>query len=177
MKFVFFLSAPFLAFTLACTPVENPPPQPLQQPAPNLFTNGEIETTATGQCFTRTAPPTRTRIVAEQVLVTPGVRADDGSYSSPPIFRNQTRPVTEPIGEGMRFQTLCPPEYTPDRVATLQRALKARLAYNGPITSVLDAPTRAAIQTFQRPQGFDSPLIQRSIAETLGIVSLVRNSP
>jgi peptidoglycan hydrolase-like protein with peptidoglycan-binding domain len=84
--------------------------------------------------------------------------------------------VTEPIGEGTRFETLCPPEYTSERVATLQRALKARLAYNGPITSLLDADTRAAVQAFQAPSGIDSPLIQRGVAETLGIVSLDRAS-
>lgn len=175
MKLRPILTAPLLCAALACTPVPPPSePVPALPPVQNLITDGEIETTVSGQCFARTAPPTRTRIIEEQVLVTPGVRGEDGTFTSPPIFRNQTRPVTEPIGEGTRFETLCPPEYTPERVATLQRALKARLAYNGPITSVLDAGTRAAIQAFQTPQGFDSPLIQRGIAETMGIVSLDR---
>lgn len=169
-----FLIAPALGIAVACTPVDQPVPAPA--PAPNLITAGEIETTASGECFARTAPPTRTRIIEEQVLVTPGIRGDDGQFTSPPIFRNQTRPVTEPVGEGSRFQTLCPPEYTRERIATLQRALKARLAYNGPITGVLDAGTRAAIKAFQTPQGIDSPLIQRGIAETLGVVSLNRST-
>jgi len=160
---------PLLTFVWACTPVATPDLSPIP---PALITDGEIETTATGQCFTRSAPATHTRIVEEQVLVAPAVLASDGSVESPPIFRNQTRPVTEPMGEGTRFQTLCPPEYTPDRIATLQRALKARLAYNGPITGELDDPTRDAIRAYQAPQGYDSPLIQRGIAETLGLVSL-----
>ena len=84
--------------------------------------------------------------------------------------------VEEVIEEGTRFETLCPFEYTPERLMTLQRALKARLAYNGPITGVLDAGTRAAIKAFQTPQGIDSPLIQRGIAETLGVVSLNRST-
>lgn len=159
----------------SCTTSEPPAPPPAPTVA-QLVATGEIETTVTGQCFTVTAPPTRTRIVSEQVMVTPGVRAPDGSFETPPIFRNQTRPVEEPIGEGTRFETLCPPEYTPERIATLQRALKARLAYNGPITGALDGPTRAAIQAFQVDEGFDSPLIARRLAETLGIVALGRDA-
>ena len=60
--------------------------------------------------------------------------------------------------------------------ATLQRALKARLAYDGPITSVLDAPTRAAIRAFQAPQGFDSDELARVIAERIGIVPVARTT-
>lgn len=167
----------FAALTAACTTPE-PTPDTDVPPVPvaNLIAEGEIDTTASGQCFARTAPPTRTRIVEEQIMIAPGVREPDGSFSQPPIFRNQTRPVTEPIGEGTRFETLCPPEYTPERIATLQRALKARLAYSGPITSVLDGPTRAAIQAFQVDQGFDSPLIARQLAETLGVVALGRDA-
>ncbi|MBB5722727.1 hypothetical protein FHS72_002357 [Loktanella ponticola] len=170
MTLRFLTTIPLLTLALACTPVDDP------VVAPVLITKGEIETTADGQCFARTAPATRTRIIEEQVLVTHAITDADGTITSPPIFRNQTRPVTDAVGQGTRFQTLCPPEYTPDRIATLQRALKARLAYNGPITSVLDAETRDAIQAFQTPQGYDSPLIQRGIAETLGIVSLDRDT-
>jgi hypothetical protein len=176
MKPVCIISVPLLILVAACTPVADPDVPMPATPTQNLITEGEIETSATGQCFARTDPPTRTRIVEEQILITPGIKNDAGEFTSPPIFRNQTRPVTEAIGQGTQFETLCPPEYTPERVATLQRALKARLAYNGPITSVLDAGTRAAIQAFQASQGFNSPLIQRGIAETLGIVSLDRTT-
>ena len=169
------LTAGLLALVAGCTtPAPKDPAPDAATPVQNLVAAGEIETTVSGQCFARTAPPTRTRIVEEQVLVTPGIRAPDGSFSSPPIFRNQTRPVTEPVGEGTRFETLCPPEYTADRIATLQRALKARLAYTGPITSTLDGPTRDAIRAFQVDRGFDSPLIERGLAEMLGIVALDR---
>lgn len=172
MKSVFLLPVVMLTLVLGCTT----PPPTTPTAVQNVITEGEIEATATGQCFARTSPPTLTRILEEQILITPGIKGDDGTFTSPPIFRNQTRPVTETIGQGTRFETLCPPEYTPERVATLQRALKARLAYNGPITSVLDAGTRAAIRALQSVQGFDSPLIQRGIAETLGIVSLDRTN-
>lgn len=169
-----FIAAPLLFFAMACTQVESPLTGNPTQPQQNIISEGEIETTASGQCFARAAPPTRTRIIEEQILVTPGIKADDGTFLSPPIFRNQTRPVAEPIGEGTRFETLCPPEYTSERVATLQRALKVRLAYSGPITSVLDADTRAAIRALQLTQGIDSPLIERSLAEMFGIVALDR---
>ena len=102
----------------------------------------------------------------------PARTSPDGSITFPPVFRNADRPVTEFVATGIEFETLCPEEFTPARVSTLQRALKARLAYSGPITGVYDTATQQAVQAFQKPSGFDSPQIARAIAIDLGVVSL-----
>ena len=142
-------------------------------PAPPAPTSGTVQDTAElpGRCYARTAPQTITTIATEQVMVLPETVSPDGSITSPPVFRNEDRPVTRVVDEGMNFETLCPDELTPERVATLQRALKARLAYTGPISGAYDADTQAAVQAFQQPQGFDSPQIARTIALQLGIVA------
>jgi hypothetical protein len=123
-----------------------------------------------GVCFAQTAPQLSTRIVTRQVEVVPAVTAADGTVQTPPVFRNQTGPVTEEVAPGTRFATLCPDELTPERVATLQRALKARLAFNAPITGVYDAATSTAVQAFQVPLGIDSPELARSLAQRLGLI-------
>ncbi len=126
------------------------------------------------RCFARTPPRQATRIVTEQVMVLPERTSPDGSITSPPVFREQSRPVTETVGEGVEFETLCPAELTEERIATLQRALKARLAYDGPVTGVYDGPTQEAVQAFQKPSGFDSPDIARVTAEQLGVIAARR---
>lgn len=152
------------------TPQRDPQPAQIQRP-PIPF--GTTETTAAGVCFAQAAPETQTRIVSEQVEIVPAVLAADGRVIAPPVFRERSRPATEIIRDGERFETLCPADYTPDRVRTLQRALTVRQAYNGPITGTLDEGTRAAIRAFQAAQGIDSPQLKRSVAETLGIVPVV----
>ena len=131
---------------------------------------GTIEATAAGVCFAQAAPKTQTRIITEQIEIVPAVLGPDGDVLTPPVYRDQSRPATEVVQPGERFEAVCPADFTPDRVRTLQRALMARQAYAGPITGVMDAPTGAAIRQFQAAQGLDSPNLKREIAERLGIV-------
>ncbi|MEL6641140.1 MAG: peptidoglycan-binding domain-containing protein [Pseudomonadota bacterium] len=154
------------ALLLGCTQPPAPPPnvEPTFVDPPPTVENG---------CFAKTAPQTVTKIITEQVLVLPESVSPDGSITSPPVFREQSRPVSETIDDGTRFETLCPHELTEERIATLQRALKARLAYDGPITGLYDTATKEAVQAFQRPSGFDSPDIARVIAAQLGVVAAV----
>ncbi|MEJ6398311.1 peptidoglycan-binding domain-containing protein [Yoonia sp. 208BN28-4] len=132
---------------------------------------GEIETTVDGQCFARMDQPTETSIIEELELVIPETTDAEGNVTAPPVYRTITRPQTLAIGEGERFETLCPPAYTPERVATLQRALRVRGAYAGPINGTLDTATGAAIRQFQRPDGIKSNLIEIDIARRLGVVA------
>lgn len=132
---------------------------------------GEIETRSDGRCFARMDQPTRTTIVEELELVIPETRDANGVVTAPPVYRTITRPQTAVVGEGLRFETLCPPEYTPDRVATIQRALRVRGAYAGPINGTLDAATGNAIRQFQQPQGIQSDVIGLDVARDLGVVA------
>jgi len=163
-----------LSSAMACAPAPDAPPTAVPAAAPPesqvLQSENGVETLATGACVARTAPRTATVVISEQVEVAPAVLAPDGTVISEAIFRNQTRPVEEVLDEGTRFETLCPFEYTPERLMTLQRALKARLVYTGPITGVMDDATRAAIQEVQAPLGFDSPILERGTAQIFGII-------
>ena len=162
----------------ACTPaddVQGDGPRagarpPAQGDTQVLQSENGIETLATGACVARTAPRETTTVISETVEVAPAVVAPDGQVISEAVFRNQTRPVVEVLDAGTRFETLCPFEITPERVMTLQRALQARLVYQGPVTGVLDEATGRAIQAFQAPLGFDSPILERGTAQVLGII-------
>ncbi len=79
--------------------------------------------------------------------------------------------------EETAFRVPCPELMTNDFIATLQRALAARGHYDGPITGQADNATRSAVRTFQRTQGFDSPILTLQTAQRLGLlpVDIVQN--
>ena len=70
----------------------------------------------------------------------------------------------------VHIRTPCPEDVTPDFVASVQRALKARGYYLDPVTGAMDAPTLDAIRRFQEPLGLDSPVLSLAGAKTLGLV-------
>ncbi|MCC5959263.1 MAG: peptidoglycan-binding protein [Rhodobacteraceae bacterium] len=76
------------------------------------------------------------------------------------------------IIEEVAFRVPCPEHMTTDFIATLQRALNARGHYDGPITGRADGQTRAAVQKFQRAQGFDSPILTLDTAQHLGLLPI-----
>ena len=69
------------------------------------------------------------------------------------------------------FETPCRSEMTPEFVASLQRALKVRGHYQGPISGEMTARTRRAIRSFQKPQGLDSAILSKAAARQLGLVA------
>jgi peptidoglycan hydrolase-like protein with peptidoglycan-binding domain len=63
---------------------------------------------------------------------------------------------------------------TPEFVASVQRALKVRALYRGPISGQMDSRTRAAIRAFQAPDGLDSGILSLDAARKLGLVAVER---
>lgn len=150
-------------------PVDDAPPDQV-----GLISLGEISTGADGRCFARQDGVTQTTVVTELVEVEPAVRDRNGVVVTPAIFRNITRPQTVQVAEGAPFETVCPQIYTPDFVATLQRALIVRRGYDGDVTGLMDEATSVAVQRFQRDRGIDSPLLEIGVARELGLVAIPR---
>lgn len=144
---------------------------PEATPVP-LVSFGDIETDASGRCFATEIRPQQFRSVTQQVLVVPEERDRNNVLINAAIYRNESRQERVPTAPGMRFETLCPPLFTAERVATLQRALAARGAYAGTVSGQLDAATQAAIQRFQIPTGLNSPHLAIATARSLGLISV-----
>ncbi|MGP9790421.1 peptidoglycan-binding domain-containing protein [Roseinatronobacter sp. NSM] len=70
------------------------------------------------------------------------------------------------------FRVPCPEQMTTEFIATLQRALHARGQYDGPITGQADSQTRAAVQRFQKSNGFDSPILTLETAQNFGLLPI-----
>lgn len=123
-----------------------------------------------GACWQADIRPAVIETTTEQVLVRPEAIAADGT-PTPAVFATETRQEIVQDRGTVWFRTPCAAEMTPEFIATLQRALKARGLYLLPLTGALDAPTREAIRRYQRARGLDSDHLSLAAARDLGIIA------
>lgn len=129
---------------------------------------------ALGTCWGKTISPAVVQTVTTQVQVKPAKVNTDGTIGAPPKYRTETsQEIVSPRTDNW-FETPCAEALTPELIATLQRALFARGLYAGSISGELNAETRAAVQTFQRPTGLDSPVLSLDTARKLGLIAVPR---
>jgi hypothetical protein len=154
----------------ACVPV------PHTQPDNVLIDMGQIETRTDGRCIARDTAPAVIETVTLQEIDQPELRGADGAITRPASFRTVTRQQIVRERADIRFETVCPQNYTVEFVSTLQRALKVRRFYNGDITGTLDRTTGTAVRNFQRDIGPDTALLSIAAARKLGIVALSKDA-
>jgi hypothetical protein len=123
-----------------------------------------------GGCFATDPTPAVIETTIEDVLVSPAVVGTDGSITSPAQFRSVTRQNIVQERRDVRFKTPCPPVMDEAFLATLQRALKARGHYSGPINSTMDEQTTAAIRSYQSANGLNSAVLSMATARALGLL-------
>ncbi len=124
-----------------------------------------------GACWAQDSSPAVIETVTEQVQVSPEQRAEDGSLLAPATYRTKTATRMVRDRETVWFRAPCPDEMTPDFIASLQRALKARGYFLAPLTGVLDTATIDALRRFQTERGLDSRQLSLGAARDLGLVT------
>lgn len=122
-----------------------------------------------GACWEADITPAIIETVTEQVQVSAEERDAAGKVITPATFRTETRQSIAREREVVYFRAPCPAELTIDFVGSLQRALKARGIYKGPLTGQIDAETSEAIRRFQAERGLDSPRLSLGAARELGL--------
>lgn len=127
-----------------------------------------------GTCWGKQVTPAIVETVTEQIMLQPAEVMADGTVTQPAIFKTETRQAILRERTATWFQTPCATEQTPDFIASLQRALKVRSLYRGPISGDMDARTRAAIRAYQKSQGLDSGILSLAAARKLGLVAIER---
>ncbi|MCE0504346.1 peptidoglycan-binding protein [Roseivivax sp. GX 12232] len=125
-----------------------------------------------GGCYATERVPAVYAQVPGQVQVVQAERDAEGNVTAPPVYRNTLVPKLVRPREEMRFPAPCPPVFTPEFIASVQRALSARGLYAGPVTSRMDARTRAAIRSFQEARGLESDKLALETARELGLVAV-----
>ena len=126
---------------------------------------------AEGACWTSDVTPAIIETVSEQVIATAAVTDADGRVLSPATYATSSHQRILRDRQTVHIRTPCPEDVTPDFVASVQRALKARGYYLAPVTGTLDPSTREAVRRFQEPLGLDSPELSLEAARRLGIVA------
>ena len=126
---------------------------------------------APGSCWGKTVSPAVVQTVQDKVLDKPAKVNPDGTLASLPVYRTVERQQIVIPRKDNWFETPCPEVFTPEFIASLQRALTARNAYGGAINGQMDVSTRAAIRAYQAPEGPDSDLLTLQTARQLGLVA------
>ncbi|RKF13618.1 peptidoglycan-binding protein [Roseovarius spongiae] len=131
---------------------------------------------APGTCWGKAVTPAVIETVTDHVMLQPAEVLEDGTVVKPAAYRTETRQAIVQDRRVTWFETPCAADRTPEFVASLQRALRARGLYRGTITGEMDAPTRAAVRRYQAPEGLDSGVLSLSSARRLGLVAVERPS-
>lgn len=130
-----------------------------------------------GSCWGKDVTPAVIETVTEQIILQPAEILADGTIAEPAIYKTETRQAIVQERRETWFETPCAADMTPEFTASVQRALKARGLYRGPVTGEMDTRTRAAIRAYQKPQGLDSGILSLAAARKLGLVAVEREDP
>jgi hypothetical protein len=151
-------------------PVEAPDPGDLSREAITLTRPGPPPGPE-GTCWAHDLIPAVYETTTLQSLVTPERKDASGRVIAPASYKSvsQLRVVQE--RRDIWFTSPCPEEMTPQFLATLQRALKARGYYSQGLTAEMDAATTEALRRYQADKGLDSPLLSLAAARQLGVLT------
>lgn len=130
---------------------------------------------APGTCWGKVVTPAVIQTVTDQIVVQPAQVLDDGTVTASAIYKTETRQAIVQERRVTWFETPCAVDLTPEFVATVQRALKARGLYRGAVSGQMDGRTRAAIRRYQKPEGLDSGILSLAAARRLGLVAVKRS--
>lgn len=161
-----------LGLLAGCAGGTRPSVTQLYEPEP-IRTSAE-DAAGTDACLRRDATPAVIETVTERVLVVPPSVSVDGTQLYPAVYRTATEQRVIQEREELQFETLCDGEMTPAFIASLQRALKVRGYYTGPVTGLMTPQTGAAVRAFQQPQGLDSAVLSIAAARQLGLSKVAR---
>ncbi len=134
----------------------------------------ELPQVVNGRCYAKDTTPAVIETVTEEVFVAPASYNPDGSLYAPERYKTITNPVIIKDREELQFETPCPQLLTVERTSTLQRALKARGYFYGPVNGKMDFVTKTAIRKFQKERGTDSSYLTMHTAQILGVIEYHR---
>ena len=162
-----FLCALALGALVACDQASAPGAADPNQ----LFSGASApEGAAPGTCWGKVTTPAIIETVTEQVLVQPAEVDGAGAVLQPAIYKTETRQEIVRERADTWFETPCADVMTPDFIASVQRALRARGLYRGPVMGEIDPRTRAAISRYQEESNLPSGLLSLESARKLGLI-------
>ena len=102
-------------------------------------------------------------------MVQPEKRNSAGQLVSPAQYET-TRTLTITKARSItKIDAVYPEDLTPEFIASLQRAFKARGLFSSTITGLMVTSTRRAILNFQTVRGVKSATVMKATAQELGL--------
>ena len=130
----------------------------------------EIAHRSSDQCYFEKITPAEISTQVETRLVQPEKRNIAGQLVSPAQYETKrTQTITKPRSV-TKIDAVCPEDLTPEFIASLQRAFKARGLFSSTNTGSMDTSTRRAILNFQSVRGVKSATVMKATAQELGLV-------
>jgi hypothetical protein len=125
-----------------------------------------------GACYGKDVTPAVIEQVTERVLVEEAEIGPGGNIITPAKYEERVSHEVVTGRDVIFFETPCPPRWTPEFIASVQRALGARGIYRGEASGTLDHATRQAIRAYQVQNGLNSGILSVENARALGLVEL-----
>ncbi|TNE70050.1 MAG: peptidoglycan-binding protein [Rhodobacteraceae bacterium] len=125
-------------------------------------------------CYARHVTPAIIETVTEHVMVQPPQIDSSGAVAYPAVYRTETRQEIVRERKELWFETLCREDWTPEFIASVQRALQVRGYFQGAVNGKMDHATRRAIRAYQLEQGVDSEVLSIAAARQLGLKEVPR---
>jgi hypothetical protein len=117
-----------------------------------------------GACWGRDTIPAVIETETVTRLVAPA------TATSPATYRSESHQKMVRDTKTVWIRTPCYDQLTPDTILTLQRALRARGYYLGPLEGMLSPETMTAVRRFQEDHGLDTKVLSLKAAQMLGLV-------
>lgn len=127
-------------------------------------------------CWAEDVTPLVIETVVDQQQVSPAKRDKAGKVITKASYQSVSQEKIVQERRKIWFREPCKDEMTPEFIASLQRALKARGLYLQPLSGKMDKATRRAVRAFQSPRGLESEKLSLAAARELGL-SLVELPP
>lgn len=157
MSSMFRLTLSALLVLSACAP-GRPDVARFVEPMLQATREQQVDLTRPEVCQSRDETPAVVETVTESRATA------DGRYQTQTTHR-----IVAARGE-IWFDTPCRDAWTPEFIASVQRALIVRGLMTGPASGQVDRETRQAIRAFQKIEGIDSDVLSVAAGKRLGLI-------
>jgi len=129
----------------------------------------EIARRSGDQCYFENITPAEISTQVKTRLVQPEKRNTAGQLVSPAQYETTRIQTITKARSITKIDAVCPEDLTPEFIASVQRAFKARGLFSSTITGSMDTSTRRAILNFQTVRGVKSATVMKATAQELGL--------
>ncbi|SLN30228.1 Putative peptidoglycan binding domain protein [Roseovarius litorisediminis] len=164
--------APLFLTALVLAACQSALPRPFKPEVVQLL-DQEPQYPRPGTCWEKSSIPDAGAPLTGRMWEIPSSSGTNGSDVKPAADDAELQESDFEARKDIWFETPCREVLTPEFIASLQRALKARNLYAGPVTGEYGTQTSAAVYSYQAPQGLQTGVLSIAAARQMGLVAIL----